>query len=172
MFSKSYNAKLIARNQIDAIGTTYDLWRFNSEKSGKEYMILMEKYHGNVYGVKFHLRSLKKDKMKFSKMTHDGEANVVIRTVIDVMLHYISEDQDSSFVIIGASGEGEETANNKRYLLYKKIICIFVTDEHFYHYDLPERGMYMLLRKTEVDCGNISGDGCVRFIDDILLEHN
>lgn len=48
MFDKQYRAILQAKNQHDAIGTTFDLWRFTSKKTNKEYVVLMEKYHDNM----------------------------------------------------------------------------------------------------------------------------
>lgn len=169
MFDKQYRAILQAKNQHDAIGTTFDLWRFTSKKTNKEYVVLMEKYHDNVYGVKFYLRQHRKDKDKFSKMTGYGEASTIIKTIISVMLEYATSNPSSSFVVIGALGKNEEQTleGSKRYKIYKNIIRQLINDKNFYHYDFPDRNMYMLLRKSEVDSGNIGFDGCVEFIDTI-----
>lgn len=167
MFDTIYEAKPQARNQTDAIGNTYDLWRFKSEKSNKEYVVMMEKYHNNIYGVKFYLHSQRKDGNKFSKMTGDQEAPAIIRTVIDVMMRYVQEQSDSSFVIIGASGINEEvdkTKGSKRFQLYERVISQFVSEKHFVHASYPEHNVYLLIRRSEVNSGHINPNDCVEFI--------
>lgn len=160
----SYEAQYISSN-IDAIGVPFHLWHFTSDKTGRKYIVLVEQYQENVFAVKFYPRQFKGHPLRYSVLTGDNEPRTIIMSVIQIMLHYARKNVNSSFIIIGSPSVGENKANTKRFRFYQRIISEYFDNTVFTHVMVEEKSMYMMLRNTEIENGNISDADVIEFVD-------
>ena len=161
---KYYPAKYIS-SQYDATGVPFDLWHFVSEKSRRKYNVLVEQYQEHTYAVKFYPRAWKNDVMRYSKLTGDGEPRTIVLTIIHIMLHYAREDSKSSFLFFGSASEGECETNTKRFRFYSRIMREYFDSTTFVHKDNIAKSLYMMLRRTEMESGELQESDIIEFID-------
>lgn len=50
-----------------------DLWTFRSIKSGKRYIVEVEEFEKDFYGLKFYWKGVEKSKDRYSLLTNDFE---------------------------------------------------------------------------------------------------
>ena len=165
---KFYSAKYIS-SQYDATGVPFDLWHFMSDKKGRKYNVIIERYQEHTYAVKFYPRAWKNDSGRYSKLTGDGEPRTIVMSIIQIMLTYAREDTRSSFLFTGSASEGECEKNTKRFRFYSHIMREYFDDKIFVHKDNISRSLYMLLRRTEIEAGDIDEHDVVEFIDTMFV---
>lgn len=67
------------------------------------YIIQIEYYDYDVYILKFYLKNHRDSKNKFNLLSEDHDAQAVIRTVLDVAIDILeNENKDASFGFMGA----------------------------------------------------------------------
>jgi len=155
----------------DPDGITYDLWHFQSTKTGRKYHVRIEFYHEHVLSVKFYPAQYKKNKDRYCILTNDNEPRTIVMTVIGIMMTYFENDPKSSFVFTG-SPTLKEYSNycTKRFRFYRIIISLLISDRLFYHLFNEQYSLYMLLRKSEVDNGSIQQTKILEFYTTQMVE--
>lgn len=161
---KYYESKFISHG-IDATGVPYDLWHFVSGKTNRKYIAIVEQYNNNVYAIKFYPREYKGSKNRYSILTNDFEPRTIVNTIIQIMLVYARKNDNSSFLFIGSGTPDEGNVNTKRFRFYKRMVAEYFDSSVFTHKEIAERSLYIMMRNTEIEKGNISNDRVVEFID-------
>lgn len=65
-----------------------DLWTFKSLKTNKRYIVEVEGFENEFYGLKFYWKEVEKSKDRYSLLTNDYEPRTIVRSCIEVMLQY------------------------------------------------------------------------------------
>lgn len=164
----TYESRFITKvdNGIDSVA---DLWHFKSLKTGRKYMVMVEHLPNQMFTVKFHARSDKNNPLRYVRMTGDGEPLSIVNTVIDIMLQYAVRYPQSSFSFIASRGKEETGEVSKRFRLYHRIILSKFSDNEFcLSYD-KRLSLYLMLRRSEVDAGNLSVVDVLTYINEEYL---
>lgn len=165
-----YSAKFIMKRKPVYQGMIrIDQWRFQSEKTGRKYIVDVEVYDKHIYSVKFYPKEKANSKSRFSCLTGDFEPRRIVLTCIYILKIYIESDEQSSFAFVGAHSEGEPQESNKRFRFYSRMMTTYVGESIFEHYSDEEKGAYLLARKRELSQGNLSVEIINNFFQDIYL---
>lgn len=127
------------------------LYHFRSTRTNQWYIVRVEQYPMNFYGIKFHLKSDSNNPKKYNRLTGLNEARPVINTCIAILMEVSNENPESSFGFIGANLQGESERETKRFRVYKRILTTYFSEEHFFHYQIIEKSAYALVRRTSLE---------------------
>lgn len=92
-----YPPRFIMRNRDNASLRIIDLWTFRSTKSTKRYIVEVEGFEDEFYGLKFYWKGVEKSTRRYSLLTNDYEPRRILRSCIEVMLEYYSANPKVSF---------------------------------------------------------------------------
>lgn len=141
------------------------IYSFDS-KSGRRYLVEIHEHPNRVFVVKFYLRLHKNQPKKYNFLTAFNEAGGVLRTVIDICIHFREKYNDASFAFIGVPTIGELTVqkeqeeltgekyhltNVKRFKVYKMLTETFMGTQTFTHVSSPDSNSYLLIDKQKED---------------------
>lgn len=79
-----------------------DLWTFKSDKSNKRYIVEVEYFKDDFYGIKFYWKGVEQSKQRYSLLTNDYEPRTIVRSCIEVMLEYYYKNPLASFGFVAA----------------------------------------------------------------------
>lgn len=79
-----------------------DLWTFRSLKSNKRYIVEVEGFENEFYGIKFYWKGVEKSKERYSLLTNDYEPRTIVRSCIEIMLEYYRKNPLVSFGFVAA----------------------------------------------------------------------
>ena len=79
-----------------------DLWTFRSTKSNKRYIVEVEGFEDEFYGIKFYWKGVEKSKYRYSMLTNDYEPRRIVRTCVEIMLEYYRSNPHVSFGFVAA----------------------------------------------------------------------
>jgi len=127
------------------------LYSFKSTKSNKVYIVEVEFYERNFYGIKFFFKGHRLSEMKYNLLTGDNEPRKIIFTCISIMGVIFESDAHSSFGFIGSNNMGEGSDKTKRYRVYSVIINTYFGENTFEHHYNDEKSTYVLIRKSEIE---------------------
>lgn len=143
-----YPFKSLCKNPLNGNGKTNDhVYTFISKRSGQRYQANAIEYDIGVYAVKFHLRKDKKNPNKYRVLTNSGDAIVVLKTIVGIMLDVLSKDHKASFAFIGMPLEKENLDTTKRYCVYEKFCQRYFSTDTFEHFYDKSNSFYMLINK-------------------------
>jgi hypothetical protein len=132
------------------------IYRFDS-RSNRRYIVEVHEHPKKVFVVKFYLRDHKNYTSKYNVLTAFNEWGGVLRTVIDICIHFREKHSDASFAFIGVptllelqeQDEKEITLpNNKRFRVYKKLTETFMGTQTFKHVRSEDTNSYLLINKV------------------------
>lgn len=126
------------------------LYTFKSPKSNLWYWVWVEVYEKDMYVIKFHLKTHRNSKDKYSLMTGLYEARPVIYTCIAIMQEIALNNLHASFGFVGANMEGESERMTKRFKVYSRIMATYFSNDEFKHFMLLQKSAYLLVRKSEL----------------------
>ncbi len=55
-----------------------DLWTFRSIKSNKRYIVEIEHFSNNFFGIKFYWKGVANSKKRYSFLTNDNEPRTIV----------------------------------------------------------------------------------------------
>jgi hypothetical protein len=86
-------------------------------------------------------------------LTNNHDAAKVINTSLEVMRHFLlNKNKKASFGFSGAASlEENENLETKRFRIYRKIMENLFSPTNFFHYQLPERNIYLLVNRLNSD---------------------
>ena len=97
-----YQPRFIMRS-VDPISLRItDLWTFRSLKSNKRYIVEVEGFENEFYGIKFYWKGVEKSKNRYSLLTNDYEPRTIVRSCIEIMLDYYRKNPLVSFGFVAA----------------------------------------------------------------------
>lgn len=102
-----------------------DLWTFKSSKSGKRYIVEVEGFENEFWGLKFYWKGVEKSKYRYSLLTNDFEPRTIVRSCVEVMLEYYRKNNLVSFGFVAAPdldkdiiGKKVDTAKGSRRFVF------------------------------------------------------
>ena len=79
-----YTHKFIMRSKDVSSFRIIDLWSFKSLKSNNRYIVEVEGFKNEFYGIKFYWKGIEKSLDRYSLLTNDFEPRTIVRTNIEV----------------------------------------------------------------------------------------
>lgn len=126
------------------------LYTFKSTKSNQWYWVWVECYDYNVYAIKFHLKSMRHCKSKYSILTNNHEPRRIVMTCINIMLEIYHADDHASFGFIGSNNPDEDIDNTKRFRFYKRIMATYFSEKYFIHQENISKSAYLMINRVEL----------------------
>jgi hypothetical protein len=156
MFNTFYSFKYRNKEKPNFSNETYDyVHRLTfTSKHNQKYIVRVEEYEKqSLYAVKFYLKNHSLSDKKYSISTNFGDATVIIRTCIEIMLYFYREKNGlASFVFIGATDVSETSdTNTKRFRVYTAIMEFYLTPKRFKHFSFAPQSLYLMLNMQQND---------------------
>lgn len=139
-----------------------DIWTFKSSQSKKRYIVEVEGFENEFYGLKFYWKGVEKSRNRYSLLTNDFEPRRIVRSCIEIMLDYYRHSQFASFGFIAAPDLEKDIANkhrvkgNRRFEFYKKIMIRLFGDNVFFHCADMSNTFYLMVNLKQLESGEIT----------------
>ncbi len=141
-----------------------DLWTFRSLKSNKRYIVEVEGFENEFWGLKFYWKGVEKSKNRYSLLTNDFEPRTIVRTCIEVMLEYYRNNRLVSFGFIAAPDLDKDIKNKKvnketgsrRFRFYQRIMVNLFGPETFLQIADTTSTIYLLVNREQLTNGTIT----------------
>lgn len=120
-------------------------------KKNHRYVILLEEYERDFFGIKFYLNAMAEAKNRFEVLTNSHDAPAIINTCLEVMRLKLKENPKASFGFTGAPLESEKSEADgptKRFRVYKRIMENLFPPQRFAHYQLERSSIYLLINRN------------------------
>lgn len=154
-----YPASFIMRSKDSTTLRIVDLWKFRSSKSGKWYIVEVERFSNHFLGLKFYWKGVAASKRRYSLLTNDYEPRTIIMSCIHIMLHYFENDNCASFGFVAANDiDATQDINrpNKRFRFYKRMMLSLFSPEKFVQVNDANCSIYLLVNKQMLLQNNIT----------------
>lgn len=138
-----------------------DLWTFKSLKTNKRYIVEIEGFEDEFYGIKFYWKGVEKSKDRYSLLTNDYEPRIIVRSCIEIMLEYYRKNNLVSFGFVAAPDlakdlEGKRNApknGSRRFNFYKRIMINLFGPETFYQASDTTNTIYLMINMRQLSSG-------------------
>lgn len=127
------------------------IYHFRSTRTKKWYIVRVEQYPNDFFGIKFYLKDDRLNPHKYNRLTGLNEPRPIIYTCIAILMELAELYPNSSFGFIGANLIGENEQETKRFRVYRRILTTYFSEEHFLHYQIVEKSAYALVRKSVLE---------------------
>ena len=115
----------------------------------QRYVVRVEEYAYSVFIIKFYPKDFQDSPDKFKILTGKGKPQPILRTCINILIeHFLKIEPKASFGFLASELTDENTANTKRYRVYKNLMEFFFSPLNFTHYRYPDYSIYLLLNKA------------------------
>ncbi|MBD5170650.1 MAG: hypothetical protein HDT07_01390 [Bacteroidales bacterium] len=149
-----------------------DLWTFRSTKSRKRYIVEVEGFENEFYGIKFYWKGVEKSKDRYSLLTNDFEPRIIIRSCIEIMLDYYRKNPLVSFGFVAARDlekdlkrkKVEMQSGSRRFRFYQKLMINLFGPETFLQASDTTNTIYLMINMNQFSTGAIS----IKDIEDLL----
>ncbi len=149
MFDQSYDFEFKGSQKPNAGDHFFQKYIFTFKcRFNNRYIVNVEKYEFDIFVVKFHLKAHSDSENKYNLLTGLNDVGRIVRTCINIMLHFYEENEFSSFGFIGSNLINEEISDTKRFRIYSKVMENFFSPLKFNHYKFPGKSAYLLLNKA------------------------
>ena len=141
-----------------------DLWSFRSLKSNKRYIVEVEGFENEFYGIKFYWKGVEKSKELYSLLTNDYEPRTIVRSCIEIMLDYYIKNPLVSFGFVAAPDLEKDIKGkhldpqkgNRRFLFYQRMMINLFGPKTFSQLSDTENRMYLMVNNRQLSTGLIS----------------
>ena len=135
-----------------------DLWTFKSLKTNKRYIVEVEGFENEFYGLKFYWKGVDKSKNRYSLLTNDYEPRTIVRSCIEVMLEYFRKNPLVSFGFVAApdleqdiKGKRVDKENgSRRFSFYRRMMVNLFGPETFYQISDTTNTIYLLVNRAQL----------------------
>lgn len=135
-----------------------DLWTFKSAKSNKRYIVEIEGFENEFYGLKFYWKGVEKSKNRYSLLTNDYEPRIIVRSCIEVMLEYYRKNRLASFGFVAAPDldkdlkgkRVDKESGSRRFKFYRRMMINLFGPETFYQVSDTTNTIYLLVNMTQL----------------------
>lgn len=135
-----------------------DLWSFKSTKSNKRYIVEVEGFEHEFYGIKFYWKGVEKSKNRYSLLTNDYEPRTIVRTCIEVMLEYYRKNPLVSFGFVAAPDlekdiQGKKvnlTNGSRRFKFYQRMMVNLFGPQTFYQAADTTNTIYLMINMVQL----------------------
>lgn len=175
MTTSFYNAHYIMRRKDPASLRIIDLWSFRSNKTKKRYIVEIEGFESQFYGIKFYWKGVEKSPNRYSLLTNDFEPRIIVRSCVEIMLHYYRNNPLASFGFVAAPDLDADVRaihsqiehGNRRYTLYKRLMLNWFGTQTFLQVSDTGNTIYLLVNQAQLASGSITIDHIERQINQI-----
>lgn len=141
-----------------------DLWTFRSTKSNKRYIVEVEGFENEFYGIKFYWKGVEKSINRYSMLTNDFEPRIIVRSCIEIMLDYFRKNNLISFGFVAAPdlerdviGKGcNKELGSRRFRFYRNMMINLFGPKTFYQASDTTNTIYLLINQQRLSSGKIS----------------
>ncbi len=141
-----------------------DLWTFRSTKSKKRYIVEVEGFENEFYGIKFYWKGVEKSKDRYSLLTNDYEPRVIIRSCIEIMLIYYRKNPLVSFGFVAApdlekdlKGKNVDVeSGSRRFKFYQRLMISLFGPETFLQASDTTNTFYLMINRSQLSRGVIT----------------
>lgn len=91
----------------------------------QRYIVLVEEYPFDVFALKFYLHAHRLSSKKYQLLTGFHDVSRIIRTCIEIFLHFYQTNNEASFGFIGSNLVDESLRETKRYRVYSQVMKNF-----------------------------------------------
>lgn len=141
-----------------------DLWTFRSDKSNKRYIVEVEGFDREFYGLKFYWKGVELSKDRYSLLTNDYEPRKIIRSCIEVMLEYYRANKLVSFGFVASPDlerdiQGKNidlTKGSRRFLFYQKMMTNLFGLDTFYQVSDTTHTIYLMINNIMLSNGRVT----------------
>ncbi|MCH5222825.1 MAG: hypothetical protein J1E82_02180 [Muribaculaceae bacterium] len=162
-----YEPRFIMRSADPISLRITDLWTFRSLKSNKRYIVEVEGFEKEFYGIKFYWKGVEKSKDRYSLLTNDFEPRIIVRSCIEIMLDYYRKNPFVSFGFVAAPDLEKDIKKkhlnlekgNRRFLFYKRLMINLFGPETFSQISDTENRIYLMLNNQQLSKGLITIKG-------------
>ena len=141
-----------------------DLWTFRSTKSNKRYIVEVEGFEHEFYGLKFYWKGVELSKDRYSLLTNDFEPRKIVRSCIEVMLEYYRANKLVSFGFVSSPDldkdiEGKNldlSKGSRRFIFYQKMMINLFGGDTFYHVSDTTHTIYLMINNFQLRNGLIT----------------
>lgn len=163
MINGFYPPSFIMRSKDNSL-RIIDLWTFRSTKSNKRYIVEVESFENEFYGIKFYWKGVEKSKYRYSLLTNDFEPRTIIRSCIEVMLEYYHKNPLASFGFVAArdlekdlKGKNIEVeSGSRRFKFYQRMMVNLFGPETFLQASDTTNTIYLMINMKHLSSGAIS----------------
>ena len=158
-----YESKFIMRSRSDSL-RIIDLWTFRSDKSKKRYIVEVEGFDNFFYGVKFYWKGVEKSEHRYSLLTNDFEPRRILRSCIEIMLHYYRENPLVSFGFVAAPDLDMDIAGkrikigggSRRFRFYQRLMINLFGPKTFYQVADRSKTIYLMINMRQLSNGSVT----------------
>ncbi|MGN0037051.1 MAG: hypothetical protein ACI36X_07565 [Bacteroidaceae bacterium] len=161
---KYYKPTFIMRTGGNDSLRIIELWTFRSTKSNKRYIVEVEGFENEFYGIKFYWKGVEKSRNRYSLLTNDYEPRTIVRSCIEVMLEYYRKNPLVSFGFVAAPDlEGDIKGKNvdldsgsRRFKFYQRMMVNLFGPETFYQASDTTNTVYLMINREQLSAGRIT----------------
>ncbi|MBD5256734.1 MAG: hypothetical protein HDS50_03755 [Bacteroides sp.] len=154
-----------------------DLWTFRSTKSNKRYIVEVEGFENEFYGIKFYWKGVEKSKDRYSLLTNDFEPRTIIRSCIEVMLAYYHKNSLVSFGFVAAPDLEKDLKNkhinvesgSRRFKFYQRMMVNLFGPETFYQASDTTNTIYLMINMRQLSTGAVSINDIVERLNQLYV---
>ena len=157
-----YEPKFIMRSRDSSSLRIIDIWTFRSLKSNKRYIIEVEGFENEFWGLKFYWKGVEKSKNRYSLLTNDYEPRTIVRSCVEVMLEYYRKNRLASFGFVAAPDlEGDVKGRkvqegSRRFRFYQRMMINLFGPETFCQIADTTSTIYLLVNKAQLSTGAVT----------------
>ena len=159
-----YDPIFIMRSKDNDSLRIIDLWTFRSTKSNKRYIVEIEGFDKEFYGIKFYWKGVEKSNNRYSILTNDYEPRIILRSCIEIMLRYYYANPSASFGFIAAPDleediEGKKVCRsegNRRFRFYQRLMVNMFGPETFYQVADTTKTIYVMINMDKLSSGAVT----------------
>lgn len=141
-----------------------DLWTFKSSKSNKRYIVEVEGFENEFYGIKFYWKGVEKSPNRYSLLTNDYEPRIIIRSCIEIMLIYYYNNPLVSFGFVAApdlekdiKGRKKDTSvGSRRFRFYQRMMVNLFGPKTFYQASDTTNTIYLMINREQLKSGTLT----------------
>ena len=164
MPTEYYEPQFIMRTSNHSSSRIIDLWTFRSDKTHKRYIVEVEGFEDEFYGLKFYWKGVEKSKNRYSLLTNDYEPRTIVRSCIEVMLRYYNRNHLVSFGFVAAPDlekdiEGKKInpeTGSRRFRFYQRMMINLFGPQTFYQVSDTTNTIYLLINMIQLSTGAIT----------------
>lgn len=135
-----------------------DLWTFKSSKTNKRYIVEVEGFENEFYGLKFYWKGVEKSKDRYSLLTNDYEPRTIVRSCIEVMMEYYRKNRLVSFGFVAAPDlekdikgkRVDKESGSRRFKFYQRMMTNLFGPETFYQVSDTTNTIYLLVNMVQL----------------------
>jgi hypothetical protein len=153
LFDRSYFRYVHLSGKTDGRSPGHRLTRIYSFKgSNAQYIVEVEEFEFDVFILKFYQKSHRLSSEKFNLLTMNHDVQGVIRTVLDIALDILkNENPHASFGFVGTNKPNEEKHCTQRFRIYRQLMKNFFGSTSWVHYEMEDSSAYLMLNRCHAE---------------------